>query len=70
MLSVYTHQKIHMEYYAGVKSNWELIYTKLWKNFEKIMLKQKKPVTRLYKFVYRKYTESGKLMDTESRLLD
>ena len=34
-----------MEYYAGVKSNWELIYTKLWKNFEKIMLKQKKPAT-------------------------
>ena len=30
-----------MEYYAGIKSNWELIYTKLWKNFEKIMLSKR-----------------------------
>ena len=62
------------EYSSTGKKNKVLIHATTWMNLESIMLrersqtkKKKKPI--LHDFIYMKYSEIGKSMETESKLL-
>ena len=60
------------EYSSTRKRNKILIHATTWMNLESIMLRERSQTKKkhiLHDFIYMKYSEIGKTMETESKLL-